>query len=137
MPEWCAVLKTELTQLRAENERLKGEIEQQSLYTNHVEQLLVERDRVLGVAREAFGLNSAWPLLDVLESCGGGMRHLLADHDCDHHGHENYSQAEVELTDKFIPALREALSQINKVLEVPNLPVDSHNSEGERVPTPP
>lgn len=104
IPQWCAVLKTELTQLRAENERLNDLLKTRKVleYFNsyekcakdlaHHKQLLVERDRVLGVALEALkGVSLVeW---DEENACYRWM------------------QMRQYATD--------AVSQINKVLEVP------------------
>jgi hypothetical protein len=39
------------------------------------------------------GEDTAWPLRDVLEKLADAANHLLGEHDCDCHGHEEIAQA--------------------------------------------
>lgn len=48
-----------------------------------------ERDRLLSV----IGMDSPWPLHDVIGKLVEATEHMLADHDCDCHGHEEFQIA--------------------------------------------
>jgi len=60
----------EVLRLRQENQALKDKLEK---------------------LEEALGVNSEWPVWDVLDQLVMATEHLLHDHNCDTKGHESYS----------------------------------------------
>lgn len=48
--------------------------------------------QVMGL-RAALQTEQPWPLTDILKMLCEATRHLLDNHDCDHHGHEGYRNA--------------------------------------------
>lgn len=45
-------------------------------------------ERLREAPREVLGVDTPWPLADVLERAADAIAHLLHDHDCDRHGWE-------------------------------------------------
>jgi len=70
---------------------------------------LASRDAALAALAEVTGAGEAWPLADVLARLVEGAEHLLAGHDCDHHGYETLDGAKREAA-RYVTAARLAAS---------------------------
>lgn len=68
-------------------------------------ELLAERERY----RKALGMETEWPLHDVLDQLVLGIEHLLHIHNCDHEGHEQFAWC-IKLARQYEAQLREALN---------------------------
>ena len=76
----------EIDRQRAQIARLE---ELHALYQDKVQRQRAEIERI----REVFGMSEPWPLNDILAKLVEATQHLLDDHNCDTHGHEEFRHA--------------------------------------------
>ena len=62
--------------------------------------------------REAAGVDTEWPVWDIIDQLILAGEHLLHDHDCDHEGHEAWSWA-VKIAKTQKDAIQQALTDVN------------------------
>lgn len=76
------------------------------IFSKAVPQLIDEVVRL----RIAMGADQNWPLADVLEKLADVAKHLLHDHNCDSHGHEEARAAGIKARE-YALAVRTALAK--------------------------
>lgn len=60
------------------------------LEASHAEAAERERDEARSALTALLGMDTAWPLCDVIRTLGYAASHLLDHHDCDCDGYESY-----------------------------------------------
>jgi hypothetical protein len=98
-------------------------------YTHALQNMVIQRPgarALYGVAKPVetaaprLGMDTPWPLHEAVATLISGVEHLLRDHTCDAHGHENLKQA-VTAGKKYLATLQSSAETPAERIHLPKI----------------